>query len=131
MQLPCVLNIETVAHCGLDKLGEMAGVNVDRLEEAKLLVNEAINNAIEHAEGNKQQIRLEFSFNEERLLIYVRDYGSGFEVEHVEDPKIEDKIGGKYKRGWGLKLMESLSDEFIIESSKNGTKIYMYLNIAN
>lgn len=130
MQLPCIQNIETVAHAGLDKIGEIATISIDKIEEAKLLVNEAINNAIEHAVSSKRpQIRIEFSLEEDVLMIYVRDYGPGFIVSDVEEPHIEDKIGGGYKRGWGLKLMESLSDDFRIESGKYGTKIFMHLNI--
>jgi len=57
------------------------------------------------------------------LVIFVRDYGKGFKPENVEEPDINEKLGSKHKRGWGLKLMETMSDDFMIESDKNGTKI--------
>lgn len=131
MQLPCVSNIETMAHCGLDKFGELAGINVDKIEVAKLLANEAINNAVEHAKSSNQQVRVEISLKEDTLSIYVRDYGKGFNVDNIKEPKIEEKISGSNKRGWGLKLMENLSDEYNIESGEYGTKIHIYLKITN
>ena len=131
MTLPCISDIETVAHSGLERIGAEGKIQVDKLEEAKMLVNEAIINAIEHGTEKKKEIRLQFELDEKRLLIYVRDYGSGFEMSDVEDPDIDTKVTGDYKRGWGIKLMQTLSDDFKIESSKGGTKIYMYLHLNN
>ena len=39
------------------------------------------------------------------------------------DPDIESKLKSENKRGWGLKLMESMSDDFQLESDNSGTKI--------
>jgi anti-sigma regulatory factor (Ser/Thr protein kinase) len=68
-------------------------------------------------------VRVEFTMNLEKLVIFVRDYGKGFNPEEVEEPDILKKMGSKHKRGWGLKLMESMSDDFMLESDEHGTKI--------
>jgi anti-sigma regulatory factor (Ser/Thr protein kinase) len=57
------------------------------------------------------------------IIIFVRDYGEGFEPGAIEDPDIQKKLGTAHKRGWGLKLMKEMSDDFKIESNKNGTRI--------
>jgi anti-sigma regulatory factor (Ser/Thr protein kinase) len=129
MTLPCIADIETVAHAGLERLCTEGNIQLDKVEEAKMLVNEAIINAIEHAQTKRNQIKIEFDLSDDHLLIFVRDYGHGFDVSLVDDPNIDEKIGGDYKRGWGIKLMQTLSDDFKIESGKGGTKIYMYLHL--
>ena len=57
------------------------------------------------------------------LVILVRDNGKGFEPTSVEEPDIRKKLTSKDKRGWGLKVMKSMSDDFNIESNRSGTKI--------
>lgn len=129
LTLPFVADIELVAHCALDRIGSEGNIAADKVELAKILVNEAIINAIEHAKTKKNQVKIEFDLTKDVLLIYVRDYGSGFNLTDIETPDIEEKIRSDYKRGWGIKIMQSMSDEFNIESDKYGTKIYMYLRL--
>ena len=68
-------------------------------------------------------VDVEFTVTRETLVIFVKDGGKGFEVSSVEEPDIKNKLGSERKRGWGLKLMKSMSDDFRIESGKDGTRI--------
>jgi len=121
--LPKIPDIELVAVEGLDRLAHHMGISEEKIGEAKILVTEAVVNALEHSGEQNPLVRVEFTMTAESLTIFVRDYGGGFEPAMVPTPDIRSKLKAESKRGWGLHLMKSLSDGFRIQSGKNGTKI--------
>jgi serine/threonine-protein kinase RsbW len=123
IDLPHVPDIELVAIEGLDRLGRHLEIAEEKIGEARVLVTEAIINAFEHGGAENPTVTVEFTMTPRELTIFVRDYGKGFAPASVEEPEIGKKLGTKNKRGWGLKLMRSMSDDFRIDSSTEGTKI--------
>lgn len=123
ISLPRIPDIELVAIEGLTHLAHHMGIAEEKIGEAKILVAEAVINALEHSGGDNPMVKVEFTMTTRDLVIFVRDFGKGFDPDSVNDPDIESKIGSTSKRGWGLKLMKSLSDGFRIESGSRGTKI--------
>ena len=123
VSLPKIPDIELVAIEGLERLARHLGIAEEKIGEAKIIVAEAVINALQHAGEKSPSVRVEFTMTTKELVIFVRDYGDGFEPAAVEEPDIQAKLGAKSKRGWGLKLMKSLSDDFRIESNKTGTRI--------
>jgi len=123
ISLPKIPDIELVAIEGLDRLAHHLGIADSKIGEAKVLVTEAIINALEHSGEDNPTVKVEFTMTKQELIILVRDYGKGFEPSSIEDPNLQNKMGTKHKRGWGLKLMRTMSDDFRIESNKNGTRI--------
>lgn len=121
--LPKIPDIELVALEGLDRLARHLGIAEEKIGEARILVTEAVINALEHSGEEHPTVRVEFTMTTADLSIFVQDHGKGFDPGSVETPDIKDKLGSKHKRGWGLNIMKSLSDDFHIESNKNGTKI--------
>jgi anti-sigma regulatory factor (Ser/Thr protein kinase) len=119
--LPRIPDIELVAVEGLTRLAAHLGIAEDKIGEARILVTEAIINAFEHAGGANTSVRVEFTVTRERLVIFVRDYGRGFDAAAVPEPDPRRTAGRK--RGWGLKLMKTMSDAFSLESTDRGTKI--------
>lgn len=128
--LPRVPDIELVALKGLEQMASYLNLNDEKVGEARILINEAIINAFEHSGQVNPVVRVEFTINKEKLIILVRDYGKGFDVNTLMEPDINAKIHSQHKRGWGIKLMKSMSDDFIIQSGPHGTKITMIKNFV-
>ncbi len=130
INIPKVPDIELVALEGLQLMGRHMGISEDKIGEAKIIVTEAIINGLEHSGDGSPNVNVQFEMTKEKLTILVKDYGKGFEPEKVEEPQIGEKLHSTNKRGWGLKLMKSMSDDFIIETGTTGTKITIIKNLV-
>jgi serine/threonine-protein kinase RsbW len=123
IELPKIPDIELVALEGLERLAKHLDIPEEKVGEAKIVITEAIINGFEHGGNHNDRVDVEFTIDAKELVVFVQDYGKGFEPTDVEEPDIAAKMGSDNKRGWGLKLMKSMSDDFKIESGAAGTKI--------
>jgi serine/threonine-protein kinase RsbW len=129
LTLPVARDMEIAATAQVAVLGELLRMERDRIDEVKLAVVEACINAFEHSGTPDRKVEIEFVADEKAgrpfLEVGVADAGRGFDPAMVAEPVIREKIHSKEKRGWGLKIIESLMDDVRIESSVNGTRIVM------
>lgn len=130
LTLPMLPDMEIAASRTVTALAEFMEMTPDRIDEVRMAVLEACINAFEHSQSEEGKVLLTFSVlgegeEPEKLQIRVEDSGVGFDPSAVEDPRIEDKLKAKIKRGWGLKIIRSLMDEVEIRSNDDGTTIIM------
>jgi anti-sigma regulatory factor (Ser/Thr protein kinase) len=89
-----------------------------RMRDVRLLVSELVTNAVRHAGlAEEDRIRLMVQLRERVLRVEVHDPGAGFERR----PPSPDPARAS---GWGLYLVEELSDRWGIEGLRPGTRIW-------
>jgi len=129
LALPMVPEIEIEASKTATAVAESMKMSPDRVDEVRMAVVEACINAIEHSQSREREVYVTFEVlgekDPEKLRITVRDTGVGFEPESMDEPRIEDKLKARRKRGWGLKIIRGLMDEVEIHSGAEGTIVVM------
>ncbi|WP_312110884.1 anti-sigma B factor RsbW [Brevibacillus reuszeri] len=108
-----------------------AGFSFEEIEDMKVAVSEACNNAILHAYGDAEagMIDLRLENDGEQLTISVQDYGQSF----VNTGESGSSVSGKGEEiselsvgGLGIFLMEALMDEVHVHSKNGkGTRIVL------
>ncbi len=104
----------------LPKIGEFvvkaaraAGLDERAVYAVELAVDEACSNIIDHAYGGEGigDLECEVSWQEDKLIIILRDFGKPFDPEAIPDPKIGVSIDELKPRGVGFFLMKKMMDE--------------------
>jgi serine/threonine-protein kinase RsbW len=99
--------------------------NFEDIEDMKVAVSEACNNAVLHAYGEEDgSIEVRFVSNADELSITVRDFGRSFKVvENNETPSLHGKsINEIQSGGLGLYLMQALMDRVDVQND-GGTSV--------
>jgi serine/threonine-protein kinase RsbW len=121
---------ERVVRASADELGQAVGLTPERIEDLKLAVSEAVNNAIEH--GNQLEVNkvveVTFSLERDMLEVRIRDEGRGvdeidFSRRVVEEQNLEEGM----HRGFGMYLISALVDHCEVTSSQGGTTMTLRL----
>lgn len=125
---------ERVVRASASEIGQAVGLTPERIEDLKLAVSEAVNNAIDH--GNQREtaklVEVTFALDHEKLEVRIRDQGDGLDREPDFSRQVveEQNLESGMLRGFGLYLISELVDDCEISSSQNGTemtlRIYLY-----
>jgi serine/threonine-protein kinase RsbW len=132
LTIPSELNYEKIAMSSASSVAKQMGFSDERIEDVKTALSEACINAIEHGTKDKDaKVMINFTLEEDRLKIDVKDKGKGFDVDNVEQPQIEKKLQKQQKsRGWGLFLIKELVDDVEIENVPGaGNQVTMIINL--
>lgn len=121
---------ERVVRASTNEVGRAIGLAPSRIEDLKLAVSEAVNNAIEH--GNRREpaklVEVTFVLEPDKLEVRIRDEGDGvasvdFSPRVVEDHNLEAGM----HRGFGMYLISALVDDCDVTSSPEGTTLTLRL----
>ena len=107
----------------VDDFSAIYGIDKDLYGNLLIAAIEATNNAITH--GNKleenKKVELEFAIVDNKIVLTVKDEGSGFDYKNLPDPTLQENI--EKMSGRGVFLMARLSDT--IEFENNGSLVKM------
>jgi serine/threonine-protein kinase RsbW len=117
---------ERVVRASADEVGQAIGLAPDRIEDLKLAVSEAVNNAIEHGNGRQisKLVEVVFMLDQEKLEVRIRDEGEGTEQERIDFGRRvveETNLEAGMHRGFGMYLINALVDDCEVSSSQQGT----------
>jgi two-component system sensor histidine kinase UhpB len=115
------INIKLNLEGSLDKLGESLNINIYRI------VQEAINNAIKHAEANNIEIKLETTKNGDLQLI-IKDDGRGMNVHEVDQTNHFGLLGMR-ERVQGFKGNFNVDSELNLNDNQPNKGTTIYINI--
>jgi serine/threonine-protein kinase RsbW len=121
---------ERVVRASADEVGQAIGLAADRIEDLKLAVSEAVNNAIEH--GNRREaaklVEVVFALDSEKLEVRIRDEGEGVESIDFSRRVVEEQnLESGMHRGFGMYLISALVDDCEVSSSRQGTTLTLRL----
>ena len=116
-------------------VGSLAATNPElstaRIADLRLVVSEALTNAIRAQEKNSISERLSVlcKLTDSAIEVEVRDNATGFDVDLIRDlPPTESPERLQHERGLGLSIMREMSDGLEIKSGPAGTVVHMTIN---
>ena len=99
-----ITQVETL----IDKVCGDLGVNEDAYGNVLIAVTEAVNNAIQHGNvfNNDLLVNVSVGDHPSEFCFSVKDYGRGFDFNHLPDPTAPENI--EKENGRGIFLMQNL-----------------------
>ncbi|MCD1261208.1 anti-sigma B factor RsbW [Paenibacillus athensensis] len=137
LRVPAEAEYLEIVRLTLYGIASKLGFAFEAIEDMKVAVSEACNNAVLHAYPAEAPGSMELSFelSDVALTIRVRDEGLGVRQESLADTRRpmddmtplggEADFGGLEVGGLGLYLMEALMDEVQVHSEPGGTEVML------
>jgi serine/threonine-protein kinase RsbW len=125
LKLPSRPEFVNVARMNISVIANNMKMNYEVIQDLKVAISEACNNVILHSDS-ESYYEIDFIIDKEKLIVEINDFGNGFNLKDYNEPDLDDPK----ENGLGLFIIDSLMDEFIIETKNgNGTIIKMIKNI--
>jgi serine/threonine-protein kinase RsbW len=131
VSIPSDPAFERVVRASAAELGDSCGFDPERIEDLKLAVSEAVNNAIDHGSRRERHLPVDVSFHldAEQLEVRIADRGGGVErVDWSRRVVDEERLDAGMLRGFGMYLIRALVDHCEVASTDDGTVITLRLD---
>jgi serine/threonine-protein kinase RsbW len=130
LSIPSNPIFERVVRASAAEVGSACGFSEERVEDLKLAISEAVNNAIDH--GNRREagklVAVVFELDGEKLEIRISDEGEGVERLDLSRRVVdESSLEAGRLRGFGMYLISELVDDLEVSSSHRGTVLTLRL----
>ncbi|RKD22631.1 anti-sigma B factor RsbW [Ammoniphilus oxalaticus] len=129
LTIPAEADFVDVVRLSLYGIATKMGFSYEDIEDMKVAVSEACNNAVIHAydKGNSGQIDVHFEEQKDGLRITIKDFGSSFNYEKVsnEAESLHDKeLSEVTVGGLGIFMMQALMDDVQV-NNETGTEVIL------
>ena len=130
LQIPCHADYIDIVRVCLYSIASKLDFTYEDIEDMKVAVSEACNNAVLHGsqEASNNNIDICFQPTETSLIIKVKNNGSAFaHIEALEKaaPLQETDISSLRVGGLGIFLMQALMDQVSVETTDHVTEVTM------
>jgi serine/threonine-protein kinase RsbW len=130
VNIPSNPMFERIVRASADELGQAIGLPPERVEDLKLAVSEAVNNAIDH--GNQREatklVEVIFALDADKLEVRIRDQGAGTDrIDFSRKIVEEQNLDSGMHRGFGMYLISARVDDYEISSTQYGTDMTLRL----
>lgn len=121
ISLPSKPEYVSVARLTASVIASQMGFDIEAIEDIKLAVGEACNNAVMHS-GTDSTYEMKLKNLQSNLVIEVIDFGKGFELKDYQVPDLD----ALQENGLGLFIIQSLMDHVEVNvNTGKGTTIVM------
>lgn len=121
ISLPCKSEYVSITRLSSSVIASQMGFDIEAIEDIKVAVGEACNNAIIHSHC-EATFDITFQVMEQAFVCEVTDCGNGFNLNEYHEPDLADPKGN----GLGIFIMKSLMDEVVVDTLPGqGTKIVL------
>ncbi|NTU82410.1 MAG: ATP-binding protein [Chloroflexales bacterium] len=130
LNIPSNPIFERVVRASAAEVGSAFGFSAERVEDLKLAISEAVNNAIDH--GNRREasklVAIVFEIDGEKLEVRISDEGAGVETIDVGRRVVDEAtLEAGQLRGFGMFLISELVDDLEVSTSHRGTVLTLRL----
>jgi serine/threonine-protein kinase RsbW len=130
LNIPSNPVFERVVRASAAEVGSAFGFSEERIEDLKLAISEAVNNAIDHGNAREASklVAVVFEIDGEKLEIRISDEGPGVERVDVSRRVVDEaNLDAGRLRGFGMYLISELVDDLEVSSSHRGTVLTLRL----